>query len=600
MKKTLLLSLLPLVTALSYAEKHYPLNLSIIHINDHHSHLEPVEVDFKINGKKTKVKIGGYPEVVNVINMHRKAKPKNRQPLVLHAGDAITGTLYFTLFRGSADAEMMNLTKFDYFTLGNHEFDAGNEGLKKFLDYLKIPVLSSNVIPDKGSILKGYWKPYAIKNIRGEKIGIIGLDVVKKTKESSSPGKDIKFTDEIETAQKYADILKKKGINKIILLSHAGADKNFEIAKKVTGIDIIITGDTHYLFGNKEMRDFNLPVRSEYPTKFTSPNGEPVYVVEAWEYSKLIGKLDIKFTKNGIVKEITGNPLIPYHLDSSFQRKNEKGEKYIPEGKEKEEILKTLANSKSLIIAKADKKANEVLIKYLKEKKVLGDKVIGEIKGENMPGGSKNRIPNSANPKGSIATRFVAETMLTQMRSFGENAHIDLTIQNSGGVRTDIDAKKWTYNDAYTLLPFGNTLYLLNMTGAEIKQVIEDALEYALVSGSTGAFPYSAGMRYEANQYKNDSGKRVIKMEIQNEKTGEWEPIKDDKMYKVGTNAYVATGKDGYYTFGKVNKERGGEDTYLPDAESLIKFIQLNKDFKTYTDSNVIFHFDKDNEVQKK
>lgn len=595
MKKTFLLVAL---ATMSLAAKHYPLNLSIIHINDHHSHLEPMELDFKINGKKTKVKIGGYPEVVEVINKHRRAVPKNRQPLVLHAGDAITGTLYFTLFRGSADAKMMNLTKFDYFTLGNHEFDAGNEGLKKFLDYLKIPVLSSNVIPDKGSILEGYWKPYAIKKIRGEKIGIIGLDVVQKTKESSSPGKDIKFLDEIETAQKYADILKKNGVNKIILLSHAGANKNFEIAQKVTGIDIIITGDTHYLFGNDEMRKFGLPVISEYPTKFISPNGEPVYVVEGWEYSKLIGKLDIKFTKNGIVKHIKGNPLIPYHLDSKFTRKDENGNKYAPVGAERKEILKTLAKTKSFIIAKADKKAEKILEKYSKEKKVLGDQVIGEIKGTAMPGGSANRIPNTANPKGSIATRFVAETMLTQMRSFG--AKIDLTIQNSGGVRQNIEPRKWTFNDAYDLLPFGNTLYLLNMKGSEIKQVIEDALQFALEGGSTGAFPYSAGMRYEANQYKDANGKRVIKMEVQNPETGVWEPIQDDKMYKVGTNAYVAGGKDGYVTFGKVNKERGGEDTYLPDAESFIKFIQLNKDFKTYEDSNATFHFDPKNEVTKK
>lgn len=603
MNKTLLLMpLLALTTSYSIANtkstnKHYPLNLSIVHINDHHSHLEPNDLKFVINGKPTAVKIGGYPEVVNEINKMRKNS--SRKPLVLHAGDAITGTLYFTLFRGSADAEMMNLTKFDYFTLGNHEFDAGNEGLKKFLDYLKIPVISSNVIPDKKSILKGYWKPYAIKNIRGEKVGIIGLDVVKKTKESSSPGPDIKFTDEIETAQKYANILKRKGVNKIILLSHAGAPKNFEIAQKVTGIDIIVTGDTHWLFGNDDMRKFGLPVMSEYPTKFTSPNGEPVYVVEGWEYSKLIGKLDVKFTKDGIVKHIKGSPVIPYHLDSTFERKDKNGKKYIPTGEEREEILRELAKSKYFTIAKADKKAAVVLSKYMKEKKLLGDKTIGNITGNIMPGGSDNRIPNTANPKGSVAARFVAETMLTQMRSFGKQSHIDMTIQNSGGVRSNIEPKNWTYNDAYNLLPFSNTLYLLKMSGAEVKQVIEDALEFALCGGSTGAFPYSAGMRYEANQYKDKDGKRIVKMEVKNEQTGEWEPINEEKMYTVGTNAYIAKGKDGYKTFGKIDKERGGEDTFLPDAESFIKFLQLNKSFKTYEDSNVIFHFDKNNEVKK-
>ncbi|VWL84775.1 NAD nucleotidase [Oceanivirga miroungae] len=595
MKKSLFLAILPFLASVSFSSK--PLDLNILHINDHHSHLEPIELDFKIEGKKTRVKIGGYPEVVSII---KNLKKEHKNTLVLHAGDAITGTLYFTLFRGSADAKLMNLTGFDYFTLGNHEFDAGNEGLKKFLDYLDVPVLSANVLPQKGSILENYWKPYAIKEIDGEKVGIIGLDVVKKTKESSSPGKDIVFTDEIETSQKYADILKEKGVNKIILLSHGGAYKNFEIAQKVSGIDVIITGDTHHLFGNDEMRNFNLPVVSEYPTKFTSLSGEPVYVVEAWEYSKLVGDLFVKFNKDGIVEKVEAKPVIPYHLDSSFRRKDENGKKYIPEGAERENILKILNSTKTFKVAKADKEAKEILEKYQKEKEVLGGQVVGVIKGSVMPGGSANRIPNSANEKGSVATRFVAETMLTQMRSFGENAKIDLTIQNSGGVRQDITPGEMTFNDAYTLLPFGNTLFMFDMSGEEVKQVLEDALEFALVGGSTGAFPYGAGIRYEANQYKDKNGKRLVKVEVQDAKTGVWNEIVDNKMYKVGTNAYVAGGKDGYTTFGRIQKERGGEDTYLPDAESLIKFIQLNKDFKTYTDSNVIFHFDINNEVKKK
>ena len=65
-------------------------------------------------------------------------------------------------FGGSADAAVMNAGNFHYFTLGNHEFDAGNEGLLKLLEPLKIPVLSANVIPDKNSILYNKWKPYDI------------------------------------------------------------------------------------------------------------------------------------------------------------------------------------------------------------------------------------------------------------------------------------------------------------------------------------------------------------------------------------------------------------------------------------------------------
>ena len=575
-------------------ENNNGLELNILHINDHHSHLEPETVKMKLNGISTDVKVGGFPEILNEINEKKKVV---KNPLVLHAGDAITGTLYFTLFGGSADAEMMNMVGFDYFTLGNHEFDAGNEGLKKFLDFLKVPVLSSNVVPQSGSILENYWKPYDIKDFNGQKVGIIGLDVVKKTKESSSPGKDIVFTDEVETAQKYADILKEQGVNKIVLLSHGGAEKNFEIAQKVSGIDVIITGDTHYLFGDEALKDFGLQVKSEYPTKFTSPAGEPVYVVEGWEYSKFLGHLKVQFDKDGLVTSIEGHPVIPFHKDSKFTRKDKDGKKYSPEGTEREEIINTLKAHHYFKEAVADAKAAETLEKYKEEKQKLGGQIVGVLTGAPMPGGSANRIPNTANPKGSVATRFVAETMLEQMKHAGKA--LDLTIQNSGGVRADIQPGEISFNDAYTILPFGNTLFILEMTGAEVKQVIEDALQYALVEGSTGAFPYGAGVRYEATQYPNKNGERVTKIEVQNSKTGAWEKVDPAKTYRVGTNAYIASGKDGYTTFGKVSKERGGEDTYLPDAESLIQFMKKHPKMENYTDSNVKFKFDPKNEIKK-
>ena len=434
--------------------------------------------------------------------------------------------------------------------------------------------------------------------IEGQKVGIIGLDTVRKTVDSSSPGKDVHFTDEIETSQKYANELKKQGINKIILLSHGGAEKNFEIAKKVSGIDIIITGDSHWLFGNEEMKKAGLPVRADYPHKFMSPANEPVYVVEGWEYSKFVGELKVTFDKNGIVSAIEGKPHVLVH-DTWFERKNKEGKKYNPEGAEKAAIVAALQQLPYVSIAKADQEAATLLDKFKKEKQALGSEVVGSITGEVMPGGSPNRIPNTANPEGSIATRFVAETMLSEMRSLG-TGNIDFTIQNSGGVRADIAPGNVTFNDAYTFLPFGNTLYLVDVKGSEVKQILEDALEFALAGTSTGAFPYGAGIRFEANQYKDSAGKRLVKTEIQNRETGAWELVNDNKMYKMGTNAYIAGGKDGYITLGKITSTRGGEDTYLPDAESFIKFLKTHPSFSAYTDSNVILHFDPNNEVMKK
>lgn len=588
MKKLALLSLLVVSSLASYASND-DFKLTVVHINDHHSHLEPDSLlSVKIGGKSTKIKLGGMAEVANTI---KEMKKDAVNPIVVHAGDAITGTLYFTLFSGHADAEVMNAIGFDAFTLGNHEFDAGNEGLKKFLDKLEVPVISYNVVADKSSILNGYWQPYIIKNINGEKVALVGLDVVVKTKNSSSPGKDINFIDEVEAATLAAAEMRKLGVNKVILVSHAGSGKNLEIAEKVSGIDLIVSGDWHTLFAGKELKDMGFPVVYEYPEKVISPDGNPTYVVEGWEYGKFVGNLELTFDSNGVVTSINYNPKVLVQ-DNFFERKDANGKKYQATGEEKELILAELQANPWISIAKKDAKVAEIVDKYKKEKDLLASQVIGKISGENMPGGSKNRIPGKegADPRGSIATRFVAETMLSEMRNLG-SGDIDFTIQNSGGVRTDINAGDVTFNDAYTYLPFGNTLFVMNIQGSEVKEMLEQAIEYALHGGSTGAFPYGAGIRFEAVETPI-AGKRLLKVEIQDRTTGEWKLVEDSKTYKMGTNAYIAGGKDGYFILGKLSKDPSNnpEDTYLPDAESFIKFLKTHPEFKAYTDSNVKFY----------
>lgn len=341
MKKLILLGLAAAlsISAMGATKKKVPskkalspktLELNVIHINDHHSHLEEEKMELVLNGKKVTVNVGGMPRMIQRISDLKKS---NKNNLVLHAGDALSGTLYYTLFKGKADAALMNVGHFDLFALGNHEFDDGNLVLKNFLDDLKIPVVSANVVPDKGSILEGKWTPYMIKKIQGQDVAIVGLDVVGKTVESSSPGKDIKFYDEVETAKKMVEELQAKGINKIIFLSHAGYEKNLEIAEKVSGIDLIITGDTHYLLG-EGFKEYGLKPVAEYPKKIMSPAGEPVYVAEAWSYSHLVGNMKVKFNDKGVITELKAEPTIVLG-DSLFEVKNEKGEKSQLEGKEK-------------------------------------------------------------------------------------------------------------------------------------------------------------------------------------------------------------------------------------------------------------------------
>ena len=154
------LAVLPLSLALvacdsddNSVETAAPLSINLLHINDHHSHLEAdTGTDLVLVGEDTRVSIGGFPLVVAKFKELAEGKDN---VLKLHAGDAITGDLYYTLFKGEADAALMNEVCFDAFALGNHEFDAGDAGLKTFLEFLysptcQTPVLAANVEPEVG------------------------------------------------------------------------------------------------------------------------------------------------------------------------------------------------------------------------------------------------------------------------------------------------------------------------------------------------------------------------------------------------------------------------------------------------------------------
>jgi len=558
--------------------------LNVAHINDHHSHLEEEKMPLKLNGQTVTATIGGLPRVAQEIKDFRK---NNKNTLVLHAGDAVTGTLYYTLFEGKADAELMNVINFDAFTLGNHEFDDGNKVLKLFLDALTIPIVSSNVVPDKGSILEGKWKPYLIKNVGGQKIGIIGIDVVKKTKESSSPGDDIKFTDEVETARKYVKKLQDEGINKIIVLSHAGYEKNVEIGEKVDGVDLIITGDTHYLLG-KEFEEFGLvPEKPDYPKKVNSPDGNPVYIAEAWNYSYLLGEMKAKFDKNGVIKELIPTPKVL--IGDTFEIKNAEGKVVQLGEKEKAAIINSIKNNKNIKVVKNDPVTQKLLERYQKEKTELGKKSVGKIT-EEILGGSDNRVPGPHNKDGSFATTLVAESVLHKLRNMG-TGNVDFVIGNAGNVRITLNPGNFTYDQAYSLLPFtSNTVFITDITGAEVKQVLEDAIDYVLNGGSTGAFPYGAGIRYEATKEGN-LGTRVKKIEVFDFKANKWVPIDAKKSYMLAVNSYIAKGKDGYTTLGKITAQNRGTDTHLSDTKIFIDYLKEKKEVGRPKSTNVIFKY---------
>ncbi len=215
--------------------------------------------------------------------------------LKLHAGDALTGTLYFNRAGadGEADAAMMNTVCFDAFTLGNHEFDKGDSGLKSFIDLLhkgscKTPVLSANVRFGANSALNPARTSDGVNASTvvergGQKIGIVGLTIAGKTKASSSPDPDTTFEDETQAAQREIDRLRAQGINKIILMSHIGYDYDLQVVPKLSGVDVVVGADSHTLLGPDTLRTTGVGTPAgAYPTRLANKDGKTVCVVQAW------------------------------------------------------------------------------------------------------------------------------------------------------------------------------------------------------------------------------------------------------------------------------------------------------------------------------
>lgn len=554
-------------------------DLTILHINDHHSHLKPdSRMSLNLDGKSTRVRSGGMPAVIAKM---KELEASKANVLKLHAGDAVSGSLFFTLFKGEADAALMNEVCFDAFALGNHEFNEGDAGLAKFLDFLNAgecntPVLAANVKPEVGvSALTpksetDYIQPYTVIDVAGTKVGIIGIDIVRKTIMSSSPDDTTRFLDEAETSQKMVNELKEAGVNRIVIMAHYGYKNELELAAKIDGVDVIIGGDSHTLLGDFE--EIGLNSAGPYPTVVEGVGGNLVCVATAWQYSQIVGELNISFNEAGDVESCSGLPHVM--VADSFKRKNDEGDRVEIEGADRDAVYAQINADPKLSIVEEDAQAASVLASFNEKVEEMQTIKVGVVT-ENLclariPGDTRSKLcsPEDTASKGSDISMLVAHAFREMAKAS------DIAIQNGGGVRTDIAKGDLTMGDAYKLLPFANTLVEMDMTGAEIKSVLEEALDYALQpDGSTGAYPYAAGLRWHVDAAK-PTGQRLSKMEFKGRNDSSWSPLDSTATYKLVTNNYIAAGRDGYLTFKTVKNDGRYLDTYLDYAQSFVDYVR--------------------------
>jgi 2',3'-cyclic-nucleotide 2'-phosphodiesterase (5'-nucleotidase family) len=244
-----------------------PVEIRILHVNDFHGFAD----SYKPFGSDEL--LGGISYLAEVAERLREEKPS----LLISAGDMIQGNNWANMSQGESVIELMNQMRFDVMVVGNHEFDFGQDILKKRIAEAKFPVLGANVEGLDGL------RPYVIKEVGGVKIGIIGI-VTEDTPVSTHPRNvvGLKFEPPEETIKRYIRELKEKA-DIIFVLSHIGYQADRILAERVEGIDVIVGGHSH--------------------TKIIKPVevGKTI-IVQAWEHAKALGVLDLTIENGKIVK----------------------------------------------------------------------------------------------------------------------------------------------------------------------------------------------------------------------------------------------------------------------------------------------------------
>lgn len=568
------------------APKNSAVSVKLIHTNDHHSYLDSSAYDLTIDGVVTRVQMGGFARLAEVIQEERTSNS-----IVVNSGE-LNGTLYFSMFKGEPDFKVFNELALDGYTLGNHEFDEGDEGLAKLIEIANFPILSSNITPKPESPLyrvKDKIKPYVIKEIDGQKIALLGILKVEKTKNSSMVSDNVEFTDEIDTAKKYVAELTAQGINKIILVSHLGYYNDLLLAKNVSGIDVIVGGDTHDLLGNpSQLAEVGLKqtydnqtgpfegythdgIKEEdlgsYPTTVSAPDGNPVHVVTAWCYARAVGILNVDFSADGIAQMAKGKLVIP--VGGPYQQKDGSGT-FVDVSETVKTALITAINKTSLL---RTKEVNTTIENILKPYRDQITAAMSQVVGTVTTTLGYDRIPSAftagSTPTGSYAAQIVTDAFKQT------NPAIDIAIQNAGGVRTTINQGTITMGDIIAVLPFSNTVAMINMKGSDIVQVLNEAAYYSLHSGSSGAFPYASGLRYDVN-LSGAEGSVITNVEVQDRTAGTWSTIAANTVYTVATNSFTAQGKDNYLSFKRV---RDADPSVYEDT-SILYYIPLVQYFE--------------------
>ena len=255
--------------------------ITILHTNDTHSHIDPLPANDPLRPNK-----GGDARRAALINQIRTENPNT---LLFDAGDIFQGTPYFNFYGGELEFKIMSMLKYDAATFGNHDFDNGVEGLVAQLPHATFEFINANY-DVSNTALAGHVKPYKIYNVAGIKIGVYGLGVELEGLVNKRQYGETVYLNPIEIAQDMEHKLhNEEQCDLIICLSHLGYDyldnplkvSDLKVAAQTSHTDLIIGGHTHTFL--------------DKPTLVTNKSGKTTLVNQVGCYGINLGRIDFFF-----------------------------------------------------------------------------------------------------------------------------------------------------------------------------------------------------------------------------------------------------------------------------------------------------------------
>ena len=449
------------------------------------------------------------------------------------AGDFSQGTIYVSTNKGEAAVTMMNAAGYDLVTLGNHEFDFGYAQLMQNLEKANFTTLCCDVFLDEtGETILPGWCVY--ENESGLKIGFVGIET-PETATKVNPGLiteiSIAAFDKLyESAQAAVDAVKAEGVDLVIALAHLGVDtesaangyRSIDLLEKVNGIDFVIDGHSHTVMTGAE-------------------NGQPVQ------------STGTKFANIGVVviDDATKTVEDNYLLSTATLAKDEE------------------------VAATAQAIIDEIDATYTTP--FATSEVL--LNGEKAPGNRTEETNLGDLITDAMVWSVVKEGGIEQVEP---NQVVGIT--NGGGIRAAIEAGEVTMKDINTVLPFGNTVAVIYVTGEELLEALE-ASTYCTPE-AIGGYPQTSGIQWtldttveydqgdvytlngkESSYFAPASIKRVSIQAINGEA---FDPA---ATYAVVTNNFCAAGGDTYNVFNRAYSEGSGFDTGIPMDQAVVDFI---------------------------